>query len=223
MVVLLTLDLSDAARAATSGRSSKRSIAGPAGTGPKAASRASFATSKASFSSWRDPIARRLRNLVAARLAVLRADGARRSGWCSGPSASRSRSGARCSSRPSRGRPACSAALIPANLGALEASNVAVVRALGLAGAGSLALSRRVRGLFWAGLGLLLYPRDTLARTREESVADAVGDPRPRFRSGPAALGGVGLFIVAALDSSFLSFPQVNDLLIIYLSTKTPR
>jgi len=35
-------------------------------------------------------------------------------------------------------------------------------------------------------------------------------------------LGGVGLFIVAALDSSFLSFPQVNDLLIIYLSTKTP-
>lgn len=55
---------------------------------------------------------------------------------------------------------------IPANLGALEASNVAVVRALGLAGAGSLALSRRVRGLFWAGLGLLLYPRDTL-KTRK--------------------------------------------------------
>jgi uncharacterized membrane protein YbhN (UPF0104 family) len=54
---------------------------------------------------------------------------------------------------------------IPGNLGALEASNVAVVRALGLAGAGTLALSRRVRGLFWAGLGLLLYPRDTL-RTR---------------------------------------------------------
>ena len=52
--------------------------------------------------------------------------------------------------------------VIPANLGALEASNVAVVRALGLTGAGSLALSRRVRGLFWAGLGLLLYPRDTL-------------------------------------------------------------
>lgn len=34
--------------------------------------------------------------------------------------------------------------------------------------------------------------------------------------------GGVGLFIVAALDSSFLSFPQVNDLLVIYLSTKHP-
>jgi uncharacterized protein (TIRG00374 family) len=57
---------------------------------------------------------------------------------------------------------------IPANLGALEASNVAVVRALGLAGAGSLALSRRVRGLFWAGLGLLLYPRDTLRSRKEQ-------------------------------------------------------
>jgi membrane protein YqaA with SNARE-associated domain len=34
--------------------------------------------------------------------------------------------------------------------------------------------------------------------------------------------GGIGLFVVAALDSSFLSFPQVNDLLIIYLSTRTP-
>lgn len=52
--------------------------------------------------------------------------------------------------------------VIPASLGALEASNVAVVKALGMSGAGSLALARRVRGLFWAGAGLLLYPRDTL-------------------------------------------------------------
>jgi membrane protein YqaA with SNARE-associated domain len=36
-------------------------------------------------------------------------------------------------------------------------------------------------------------------------------------------LGGVGLFVIAALDSSFLSFPQVNDLLIIYLSTSYPE
>jgi membrane protein DedA with SNARE-associated domain len=35
-------------------------------------------------------------------------------------------------------------------------------------------------------------------------------------------LGGIGLFILAALDSSFLSFPQVNDLLVIYLSTNYP-
>jgi membrane protein YqaA with SNARE-associated domain len=36
-------------------------------------------------------------------------------------------------------------------------------------------------------------------------------------------LGGIGLFIVALLDSSFLSFPQVNDLLIIVLSTRYPE
>jgi membrane protein YqaA with SNARE-associated domain len=38
-----------------------------------------------------------------------------------------------------------------------------------------------------------------------------------------AELGGIGLFVIAALDSSFLSFPQVNDLLIIYLSTRYPE
>jgi membrane protein YqaA with SNARE-associated domain len=42
------------------------------------------------------------------------------------------------------------------------------------------------------------------------------------IREWAGGLGGAGLFILAALDSSFLSFPQVNDLLIIYLSTKTP-
>ena len=36
-------------------------------------------------------------------------------------------------------------------------------------------------------------------------------------------LGGVGLFVIALLDSSFLSFPQVNDLLVIVLSTKFPE
>jgi membrane protein YqaA with SNARE-associated domain len=42
------------------------------------------------------------------------------------------------------------------------------------------------------------------------------------IREWASEYGGIGLFVVAALDSSFLSFPQVNDLLIIYLSTKTP-
>ena len=42
------------------------------------------------------------------------------------------------------------------------------------------------------------------------------------IRDWATEFGGVGLFILAALDSSFLSFPQVNDLLIIYLSTKSP-
>jgi uncharacterized protein (TIRG00374 family) len=50
-------------------------------------------------------------------------------------------------------------AAIPANVGALEASNAVVVDALGLAGGGSLALARRVRSLLWAGLGIALYPR----------------------------------------------------------------
>jgi membrane protein YqaA with SNARE-associated domain len=35
--------------------------------------------------------------------------------------------------------------------------------------------------------------------------------------------GGVGLFVLAALDSSFLSFPQVTDLLVIYLSVQHPE
>jgi len=38
-----------------------------------------------------------------------------------------------------------------------------------------------------------------------------------------SSLGGVGLFIIALLDSSFLSFPQVNDILVIVLSTKNPE
>jgi membrane protein YqaA with SNARE-associated domain len=42
------------------------------------------------------------------------------------------------------------------------------------------------------------------------------------IRAWATEFGGIGLFVLAMLDSSFLSFPQVNDLLIIYLSTKTP-
>lgn len=38
-----------------------------------------------------------------------------------------------------------------------------------------------------------------------------------------AEFGGLGLFVIAALDSSFLSFPQVNDLLVIYLSIRHPE
>ncbi|HVJ28162.1 MAG TPA: lysylphosphatidylglycerol synthase transmembrane domain-containing protein, partial [Vicinamibacterales bacterium] len=51
---------------------------------------------------------------------------------------------------------------IPANLGALEASSLAAVTAVGLAGGGAaLAVVRRIRGLFWAGVGLAIYPRGT--------------------------------------------------------------
>jgi Lysylphosphatidylglycerol synthase TM region len=51
---------------------------------------------------------------------------------------------------------------IPGNLGALEASHVAVVKALGLVGGGTLALYRRFRSLLFAALGLALYPRTTV-------------------------------------------------------------
>jgi phosphatidylglycerophosphate synthase len=51
-------------------------------------------------------------------------------------------------------------AFIPANLGALEASSLAAVAAVGAsAGGAPLALARRLRGIFWAGLGLAIYPR----------------------------------------------------------------
>lgn len=59
--------------------------------------------------------------------------------------------------------------VIPANLGALEASSVAAASAAGVAGGGPLALARRIRGLFWASVGFALYPRQTrqAAATRE--------------------------------------------------------
>ena len=64
-------------------------------------------------------------------------------------------------------------AFIPANLGALEASSVAAVAAVGAVGAGApLALARRIRGLFWAGVGLAIYPRrPKQARTGAAAVA----------------------------------------------------
>lgn len=37
------------------------------------------------------------------------------------------------------------------------------------------------------------------------------------------SLGGPGLFLIAFLDSSFLSFPEVNDLLIVFLTTQHPE
>lgn len=61
-------------------------------------------------------------------------------------------------------------AFIPANLGALEASSLAAVAAVGAVGGGAaLALARRLRGLFWAGIGLAIYPR----HVRTAPIADA--------------------------------------------------
>ncbi len=64
-------------------------------------------------------------------------------------------------------------AFIPANLGALEASSLAAVAAVGIAGGGAaLALVRRIRGLFWAGIGLAIYPRGT--RRPQARTGDAL-------------------------------------------------
>jgi uncharacterized protein (TIRG00374 family) len=60
-------------------------------------------------------------------------------------------------------------AFIPANIGALEASNAAPVAMLGLGGGGALALSRRVRATLWAVLGLVLYPRIKSQRPTPDS------------------------------------------------------
>jgi len=69
-------------------------------------------------------------------------------------------------------------AFIPANLGALEASSLAAVAAVGAASGGAaLALARRLRGLFWAGLGLAIYPRR--ARTSTSDGAKPRPSPDP--------------------------------------------
>jgi phosphatidylglycerophosphate synthase len=74
-------------------------------------------------------------------------------------------------------------AFIPANLGALEASSLAAVTAVGAVGGGAaLALARRLRGLFWAGVGLAIYPRR--ARTAPVNTAE----PRPAPAQPPQTL-----------------------------------
>ena len=55
--------------------------------------------------------------------------------------------------------------VIPANLGTLEASSLAAVAAIGASGGAALAVARRLRGLFWAGLGLAVYPRRPASTT----------------------------------------------------------
>ena len=75
--------------------------------------------------------------------------------------------------------------LIPANLGALEASSLAAAAAVGASGGGAaLALARRLRGLFWAGLGLAIYPRGV-----RPSQPAAPGTPQvPATRPGATLL-----------------------------------
>jgi hypothetical protein len=72
-------------------------------------------------------------------------------------------------------------AFIPANLGALEASSLAAGTAVGaVSGGTALALARRLRGLFWAGLGLVIYPRNR--RTERIRAIDSPPFEHPRTR-----------------------------------------
>jgi uncharacterized protein (TIRG00374 family) len=76
-------------------------------------------------------------------------------------------------------------AFIPASIGALEVSSLAAATAVGAATAGaSLAVTRRVRGLFWAGVGLAVYPRGR----RPASADAAIAPPSSRTPSGPVLL-----------------------------------
>jgi phosphatidylglycerophosphate synthase len=60
---------------------------------------------------------------------------------------------------------------IPANLGALEASSVAAVAAVGASSGGAaLAVARRIRGIFWAVAGMLVYPRPSTDGTGAGAV-----------------------------------------------------
>jgi phosphatidylglycerophosphate synthase len=72
-------------------------------------------------------------------------------------------------------------AFIPANLGALEASSLAAVAAIGAAkGGAALALARRLRGLFWAGIGLAIFPRRARTADADRPAARRANPPPPR-------------------------------------------
>ena len=71
-------------------------------------------------------------------------------------------------------------AFIPANLGALEASSLAAVAAVGAASGGAaLALARRLRGLFWAAIGLAIYPRHARTSASRVETSRSLEPPRP--------------------------------------------
>jgi len=71
---------------------------------------------------------------------------------------------------------------IPGSLGALEASHLAVATAVGLAPAGAaLAVIRRARGLFWAGVGFAIYPRRVPQAERAGVTLLYLADPGSRI------------------------------------------
>ena len=65
-------------------------------------------------------------------------------------------------------------AIIPGNVGAYEGGNMIILHALGLSGATGLALAiaRRLRGLFWAGIGLGVLLAHGLSRRPTVSIPE---------------------------------------------------
>lgn len=50
-----------------------------------------------------------------------------------------------------------------------------------------------------------------------------MGQLTARITAFAISIGGVGLFVIGFLDSSFLSFPEINDLLVIVMVTHHPH
>jgi phosphatidylglycerophosphate synthase len=81
-------------------------------------------------------------------------------------------------------------AVIPANLGALEVSNVAAAAAVHAAGAAAmLAVVRRLRGLAWCAAGFVMYPRPAVDPPRVDRPL-VVLDAGPHVLLLSARLGG---------------------------------
>jgi phosphatidylglycerophosphate synthase len=92
-------------------------------------------------------------------------------------------------------------AFIPGNIGALEASNVAVASALHAAGAAAaLALARRVRGVLWCVAGFLIYPRPS-----ERASA-------PRQASSSSASRGRTLALIEDAESDLVVSDHLGGL-----------
>jgi phosphatidylglycerophosphate synthase len=96
-------------------------------------------------------------------------------------------------------------AFIPASIGALEASSLAAVTAVGAGPAGaSLALARRLRGLFWAGVGLAVYPR---GQQRPHGNTTATVPSEPATRPGP-----ILLYLPSDADAEVSPFARIAGL-----------
>ena len=59
--------------------------------------------------------------------------------------------------------------------------------------------------------------------TRRDSLSSIVNTFITWIQGSAQTLGAPGLFVIAFLDSSFLSLPQINDLLLVLSVTRSPE